>query len=401
MKGICPVCESEVEELPEKVSNTCSNCSLSEQQSARIIENITSSRIGQIDSQPGYNLYEAHRLLSGHSELPIITEDVRNAKLGDYGLRIRRLVAGMVDDDGRSVRINIEHMKRTPNGMKQKIKELWERDKEKFYDDTYVTSPWDKVLREAEDVRNLKYEESKDLNGEVIAENVFDRVPEFIEKTDTVQKMKEKINDKYSPLVKTTKEDYTGATVKFIGTYHYNTVMLDAIKEELKDCDLVLLESGPDDDFHPRSGGVGHRAADARNALSTDDDIIRVLEGRPGDVGNLKGSISDAIYIKFKGRNDSLKSRQKRLDRQRQLSPEWYEEMISKRDHKFVIQAIENIIEEHNKNGVQKVAIVAGKDHIPGMYQYFDSIGFGERKKVSSEENPEGEEKDNDSMLGW
>lgn len=356
---------------------------------------MVASYLDEIDAQQGYNLYEAYKFFDRNRKLLITTDDKNGVESGDYASKIRSLVIGMIKDDSERVRRNITEMKHTPNGISKKIRELWERDKQKFYEVTYVIPPWTEELTDSSLYKKPKYQD-----GEDVAKDMFEKVPDFIQKTDTVQEIKQRIEDRYDPIVETTKEDYTGVTVKFIGTSHNCVFMTNTIKEELEDCDLIMVESGTDDEFVPKEM-IGHRAADGRNALSIDDDIVRVLEGHPGYVESPYSPelsrLEDLIFTG--GSTHNLAERQKHNEILSSQFSEWYNEVVEKRDHKFVLQAIEHIVESHYKEGVEKVAIIAGKAHIPGMYQYFDNIDFGEDKRTeTTEQNTKDKE---ESMLGW
>lgn len=411
MVAKCKECGAEVRELPENDSITGAegsicDCNYKSDGHKELVEKLVVEKLSRIDERPGYNLYEAYEYLENRKGWRLVTEDgFTTKKLEDYSLHLNKMVCGMIMDDGEKVTRNFSMMKSTNNGIKKLIEKLRRKDRDRLCGARYAIQPWKGVLYDHAVPEEENEEAFEDVDEFI--EDLNDGIPDFISESKIFEeKVQEKLEQKYSPLVKKTEEDYTGVEVKFIGTAHNQGLMISKIKEELEECELIMVESSSTESFSPGSM-IGHKAASAHMSY-LNKDIVKVLEGYPDREYAEQDPHESSLLSLFKtgGKTHDLKQRQEKIDEQRSKNPEYFQKILDERDHKFALQAIEYIVDAYYEQGISKAAIIAGKDHIPGMYQYFDNIGFGEdeRKKHNSDQESESDSNKqgaDDSAFTW
>lgn len=405
----CSKCGESIEGLPEssseaRIYNPICGCDNLDDSHAQLVEKLVVQKLREIDEQPGHNLHKAYQYLNARKEWRLLKGDGGLEKLERYGLYINQMVAGMIMEEGRKVTRNFSMMEETKHGIKQSVEDLRRRDRDRICGAGYAIPPWDNGVLHYYAVPEEEEEDEYENIDEFI-EEVNDGVPDLISESKIFEeRIQENLRKKNSPIVKKTREDHTGVDVKLIGTAHKTWLMLEDIKKELEECDLIMVESSSTESLSP-STMVGHRAALAQVSY-LNGDIIEVLEGYPDQrfVGEDPGGYSLLSLFKSGGVTHDLKERQKKIDDHRGKDPEYFTKVVDERDHKFALQAIEHIIDNYYERGIDKVAVVAGKDHIPGIYQYFDSIGFGEDEREKSNIKSEDEESNritNDSAFDW
>lgn len=409
MNTKCPECGVEVDRLPENDSpfggsEPICGCSYLSDSHEELVERLVVEKLRSIDERPGYNLYKAYEYLEARQGWCLLEENgYGSEKLEKYCLRINQMVAGMIVDDGDKVTRNFSMMEDTQNNIKQAIENLRRRDRDKLCGAGYAIPPWDGVLHDHTVPEEKDADEHEDIDEFI--EDLSDGVPDFISESRIFEKeIQEKLREKYSPIVKKTQEDYTGVDVKFIGTAHNQGLMLEKIKNELKGCELVMVESSSTESLSPGTM-IGHKAASSHMSY-LNKDVVKVLEGYPDREFAERDPHESSLLSLFKsgGKTHDLKQRQEEIDSQRSKDPEYFRKILDERDQKFALQAIEHIVDAHYKEGISKAAIIAGKDHIPGMYQYFDSIGFGEDERENANQESEDTENVQDpdnSAFNW
>jgi hypothetical protein len=360
------------------------------------MEDLIAQKLSEIKERPGHNLYRAYEIFTQFERtMYVLTESGSTQSTEDLDMMVNKIVSGMIKNDGEQVRRNFRRMEETPNGIKSEIRRLRRLDRDRFYDVSYAVEPWKGELYD----HDVMQEEPEYESGEEYVEDVVDSVPDLISNNRIFEeKIQKRLENQMSPIVEEAKEDNTGVDVKFIGTSHESALMIESIKEEIEDCELLMVESSSTESFSP-SRMIGHRAASAKLAHANED-IVEVLNGYPDGVDSK--TKSKLMHIIQGETRHNLKERQKRLDRDRARDPDRFKRVISDRDHKFALQAVEYIVEHYYKRGIGKAAIIAGKDHIPGIYGYFDDLGFGENIQSQSGSNPESNSReDKDSLLEW
>lgn len=188
-------------------------------------------------------------------------------------------------------------------------------------------------------------------------------------------------NEDENQEVKPTKkviEDYIGlCDAIFLGTGHTAPILGNLVEQmEKHNVDLILVESGINNNsIDADDGPVSHRAASRYESLHPSTKV-RLLRGTPDDFDTIVENASVTGFRKEKGwlEDDHSSFKDKRRE-QKLLDREYYEAIISERDGKFATEIVGYILEnKENLNG--NVCVMAGKTHIPGIYQRLTGLSL-------------------------